>query len=151
MAPFLKLALDVTSQKLLAWLPLQSLAVKKNFFCHKLCKYWAVKNFQNYLKSAGEIFLSGLRGAKNISVAFRTVFRIFFRVFQTVFRIDLKFFGGSFVLQTCRPKKLPSRNQRCFLNDVFQSDVFRRWSGSARPEGTRMLENASVFRRSLSF
>ena len=27
----------------------------------------------------------------------------FFRVFQTVFRIDLKFFGGSFVLQTCRP------------------------------------------------
>ena len=26
----------------LAWLPLQSLAVKKNFF---LCKFWAVKNF----------------------------------------------------------------------------------------------------------
>ena len=28
--------------KHLAWLPLQSLAVKKNFF---LCKFWAVKNF----------------------------------------------------------------------------------------------------------
>ena len=29
---------------LLAWLPLQSLAVKKNFF---FCKFWAVKNFLN--------------------------------------------------------------------------------------------------------
>ena len=28
--------------KILAWLPLQSLAVKKNFFFHK---FWAVKNF----------------------------------------------------------------------------------------------------------
>ena len=56
------------------------------------------------MKSAGEIFLSGLRGAKNVSNAFRIVFRILFRVFQTVFRIDKKkTFGGSFVLQTCRP------------------------------------------------
>ena len=39
-------------------------------------------------KSAGEIFLSGLRGAKKFSNTFRIVFRIFFRVFQTVFRID---------------------------------------------------------------
>ena len=30
------------SDNLLAWPPLQSLAVKKNFF---LCKFWAVKNF----------------------------------------------------------------------------------------------------------
>ena len=44
----------------------------------------------------GEIFLSGLRGAKKISNAFRIVFRILFRVFQTVFRIDLKVFRGQF-------------------------------------------------------
>ena len=40
--------------------------------------------------------LSGLRGAKHFSVAFRIVLRILFCVFQTVFRIDLKV--GSFVL-----------------------------------------------------
>ena len=54
-----------------------------------LCEFWAVKNFYNLLKSAGEKILGGLRGAKTFSVAFRIVFRIFFRVFQTVFRIDL--------------------------------------------------------------
>ena len=77
----------------LAWPPLQSLAVKKNFY---LCKFWAVKNFENFLKRAGEMFLNGLRGAKNVSNAFRIVFRILFRVFQTVFRIDLKVFRGQF-------------------------------------------------------
>ena len=55
------------------------------------CKLWAVKSFQT---SAGEIFLSGLRGAKNFSVALRIVFQIFFRIFQTVFRIDSKVFRG---------------------------------------------------------
>ena len=55
-----------------------------------------MKNFYNLLKSAGEIFLSGLGKAKNVSVAFRFNFRIFFRVFQTVFRIDLKVFRGQF-------------------------------------------------------
>ena len=64
------------------------------------------KPLKSALKSAGEIFLSGLRGAKHLSVAFRIVFRIFFfAFFQTVFRVDLKVFGGSFVLQTCHPKK----------------------------------------------
>ena len=33
---------EKVSRNMLAWLPLQSLAVKKNFF---LCKFWAVKNF----------------------------------------------------------------------------------------------------------
>ena len=56
-----------------------------------------MKNFlKNLVKSAGEIFLSGLRGAKIFSNAFRIVFRILFRVFQTVFRIDLKVFRGQF-------------------------------------------------------
>ena len=50
----------------------------------------------NLVKSAGEIFLGGLRGAKIFSNTFRIVFRIFFRVFQTVFRIDLKVFRGQF-------------------------------------------------------
>ena len=49
-----------------------------------------------FVESAGEIFLSGLRGAKNVSNTFRIVYRIFFRVFQTVFRIDLKVFWGQF-------------------------------------------------------
>ena len=62
----------------------------------ELWNFWAVKNFENLLTSAGEIFLSGLRGAKNLSVAFRIVFWIFFRVFHTVFRIDLKVFRGQF-------------------------------------------------------
>ena len=83
----------ITSDNTLAWPPLQSLAVNFFFFW---CKFWAVKNFYNLLKSAGEIFLSGLRGANNFSNAFRIVFRILFRVFQTVFRIDLKIFRGQF-------------------------------------------------------
>ena len=35
-------ATDVRIDDALAWLPLQSLAVKKTF---SLCKFWAVKNF----------------------------------------------------------------------------------------------------------
>ena len=58
------------------------------------------KLLKNLLKSAGEIFLSGLRGAKTFSVAFRIVFRIFLRVFQTVFRIDFKSFSGA--ISFCR-------------------------------------------------
>ena len=67
---------------------------EKNLF---LCKVWAVKNLKkNLLKGAGEIFLSGLRGANNFSVAFRIVFRIFFSRFSNRFRIDLKVFRGQF-------------------------------------------------------
>ena len=85
---------------LLAWLPLQSLAVKK-----KIMQFWAVRTFNIFFwKVPVKYFLSGLRGAKHFSVAFQIVFRIFFRVFQTVFRIDLKVSRGSFVLQTCRPE-----------------------------------------------
>ena len=54
------------------------------------------KTFKILLKSAGQIFLSGPRGANNFSVAFQIVFRILFRVFRTVFRIDLKVFRGQF-------------------------------------------------------
>ena len=41
-------------------------------------------------------------------------------------------------------------NKRCFLNGVFQSGVLRVWPGSARAEDTKMPENTSVFRHSLS-
>ena len=44
--------------------------------------------FSQFQKSASEIFLSGWRGAKNISDTFRIFFRIF-RVFQILFRIKL--------------------------------------------------------------
>ena len=46
--------------------------------------------------------------------------------------------------------RFPSGNKRCFLNGVFQSGVFRGWSGSARAERTKMLKNTAVFRHSLS-
>ena len=62
--------------------PAEPRGEKKNIF---LCKFWAVKNFQNLLKSAGEIFLSGLRGAKHFSNTFRIVFRIFFAFFKPFF------------------------------------------------------------------
>ena len=45
---------------------------------------------------------------------------------------------------------IPRGNKRCFLNGVFQSGVFRGWSGSARAEGTKMLWNTGIFRHSLS-
>ena len=77
----------------LAWPPLQSLAVKKTFI---FCKFWAVKNFYNLLKSADEKLLGGLRGANNFSVTFRIVFRVIFRVFQTVFRVKIKIYRGQF-------------------------------------------------------
>ena len=73
--------------------PAEPRGEKITFF---LCKFWAVKNFLKFVGSAGEIFLSGLRGAKIVLVAFRIVFRILFRVFQTVFRLDLKVFRGQF-------------------------------------------------------
>ena len=53
-----------------------------------------------FVESAGEIFSSGLRGAKNVSNTFRIIFWIFFRVSQTVFRIDLKVFSGA--ISFCR-------------------------------------------------
>ena len=66
--------------------------MKKTFFVQIL----GGEKLFKFVESAGEIFLSGLRGAKIFSVAFRIVFRIFFRVFQTVFRIDSKVFRGQF-------------------------------------------------------
>ena len=72
---------------------MQSLAAKKNFFFAQIL---GGEKLLKFVESAGEIFLSGLRGANNVSVAFRIVFRIFFRVFQTVFRIDWKDFRGQF-------------------------------------------------------
>ena len=75
--------------------------MKKSFFFVQIL---AVKNFENSLKSAGEIFLSGLRGAKKNSNTFRILFRRFFCVFQTLFRIDLNIFRGGFVLQYKPPK-----------------------------------------------
>ena len=94
MDPSLRGKMSVIPRKVLAWLPLQSLAVKKNFF---LCKFWAVKNFLKFGEKWAVInLLVGLRGAKNFSIAFRIVFRILFRVFQTVFRVKLKIFRGQF-------------------------------------------------------
>ena len=44
----------------------------------------------------------------------------------------------------------PRGNKRCFLNGVFQSGMFRGWPGSARAEGTKMIENTSLIGHSLS-
>ena len=79
--------------------------MKKNFFFvqifggEKLLKFgekWAVKIF------------SRPERAKNVSIAFRIVFRILLRVFQTFFVSISKFFGGSFALHACRPNYLVS-------------------------------------------
>ena len=72
--------------------PAEPRGEKKLFFVQIL----GGEKLLNLVKSGGEIFLSGLRGAKNFSNAFRIVFRVLFRVFQTVFRIDLEFFRGQF-------------------------------------------------------
>ena len=47
------------------------------------------------LKSAGEIFLKGLRGAKNFSNAFRIALRIFFSRFSNRFSCQIKSFSGA--------------------------------------------------------
>ena len=39
----------------------------------------------------------------------------------------------------------PRSNQRCFLNGILQSGVFRGWPGCARAEGRRTIENIGVF------
>ena len=83
-----------------------------------------MKNFQ---KSAGEKckFRPSERGLKCFGhVSDR--FWILFRVFQTVFRIKLKFFGGSFVLQACRPNVL-SCSQR---NYVLAFGLRSRWAAT---------------------
>ena len=76
-------------RKILAWLPLQSLAVNKNSFFVEIL---GGEKLLKLVESAGEIFLAAWEGLMFFSVAFR----IFFRVFQTVFRIDLKVFRGQF-------------------------------------------------------
>ena len=78
--------------------------MKNTFFVHIL-------GGEQLLENVGEIFLSGMRGALKKSDRFQDRFsEPFFGVFQTIFRIDSKFcFGGSFVLQTCRPKTLAIR------------------------------------------
>ena len=72
---------------------------EKNFFFFGV-QILGGEKLLNLLTSAGETFLSDLRGAKSCSNTFRIVFRIFFRVFRTVFRIDLKAF--SWAVSFCR-------------------------------------------------
>ena len=55
---------------------------EKELFC---CRFWAVKNFENLLKSAGEIFLSGLRGANFFQTGFGSFFESFFAFFKPFF------------------------------------------------------------------
>ena len=79
--------------RMLAWPPLQSLAVKKNlFFVQSL----GGEKLLKFVEGAGEIFLSGLRGANIFFGRVSDRFSDLFRVFQTVFRIDLKVFRGQF-------------------------------------------------------
>ena len=77
--------------------------MKKNFF---LCKFWAVKNFKNLLKSAGEILLSGLRGAKNDRSRFGSLFGSFFAFFK---RFSYRFTSSSGAVLFCRHAALSDR------------------------------------------
>ena len=51
---------------------------------------------KNFEKSAGEIFLGGLRGAKNISGAFRIVFSDLFSRFSNRLSYRFQSFRGQF-------------------------------------------------------
>ena len=86
------------SPRILAWPPLQSLAVekKKNFFFFFCANFGRWKTFKIWWKMGGEKFLVGLRGLKIFQTRFGSFFRILFPIFQTVFRIDLKVFRGQF-------------------------------------------------------
>ena len=70
---------------------------EKNIFCENFGRR---KTFFNLLRSAGEIFLSGLRGANTFSVAFRIVFRIFFSRFSNRFSYRFQNFSGA--ISFCR-------------------------------------------------
>ena len=87
--------LKIPHDTVVTWLHLQSRGEMK------LCAdVWAVNNFW---RSAGEKFLSGVRGASNLQTRFGSFFWILVRAIQTILRIDLRYFGSNFVLQTCHP------------------------------------------------
>ena len=77
----------------LAWLPLQSLAVKKTFFCAKFGRW---KTFKISWKVPVKFFQAAWEGLNNFHTRFGSFLGSFFHVFQTVFRIDLKVFQGQF-------------------------------------------------------
>ena len=77
--------------------PAEPRGEKKLFFVQIL----GGEKLLNLLKSAGEIFLSGLRGALKFQTRFGSFFGSVFAFFKPFF-VSIKF-GGSFVLQTCRP------------------------------------------------
>ena len=76
---------------------------KRNFFFVQILGGEKLLNF--LLKSAGEIFLSGLRGAKYFSNAFRIVFGSFLR-FSKCFSCRFKSFAGA--VSFCRHAALTS-------------------------------------------
>ena len=72
--------------------PAEPRGEKKLFF---LCNFWAVQNFLNLLKSAGEIFLSGLRGAKHFFKRVSDRFSDPFSRFSNRFSYRFKNFSGT--------------------------------------------------------
>ena len=91
------------------------------------------------MKSAGEIFLSGLRGAKKFSNTFRIVFRIFFRVFQTVFSHRFKSFSGA--ASFCRHAALTL----CHLPREARDLIFKIRSYSARSDLKNKRKNCRKY------
>ena len=96
---------DFGAEKLVL-LHLQSLAVKKkNFFFVQILG--GKKTLKNSLKSAGEILLSGLRGANHFSNTFRIVFWIFFSRFSN--RSSYRFKSLSGAVSFCRHAALTEK------------------------------------------
>ena len=89
-------------------------------FC--LCKFWVAKSFQ---KSAGKIFLSGLRGAKNVSVVF---FVGSFFGSCRVFRVKLNIWGGG-AISFCRRAALRYCSDSiailCDMGHCYESKLFQ--------------------------
>ena len=82
---------DFSILKYLAWYPCKASRWKKKI----VQILGGEKTFKICWKSAGEIFLSGLRGAQTFSNAFRIVFRIFFSRFSSRFSYRFKSFWGA--------------------------------------------------------
>ena len=93
--------------------------------------------WKTFRKSAGEIFLSGLRGLNIFRSRFGSFFGSFFTLFKPFFVSNLKCFGGNFVLQTCRPNRRPRRQPN------------RNWEAFPR-KVAKMITIASDFRRKIA-
>ena len=128
--------------KMLAWLLLQSLTASEKIIFVQIwggekllekCRWEILKQRERGLTIFRTCFEWFFGSFLQFSDMFRMVFRILFRVFQNIFSSNLNIFlGGSFVLQTCRPKKMNCFSSSWYITAIWASkmwfsDVFLSW------------------------